>query len=73
MPGAPSRWNAKRDQSWVPLRIELVVEVVYEGLTAGRLRHPARFVRWRPDKTPGECRYDQMHHPAPAELTEIFG
>ncbi len=73
MPGAPSRWNAKRDQSWVPLRIELVVEVVYEGLTAGRLRHPARFVRWRPDKAPGDCRYDQMHHPAPAELTEIFG
>jgi len=72
MPGAPNRWNAKKDQSWVPLRIELVVEVAYEGLTAGRLRPPARFVRWRPDKTPDACRYDQMDQPAPAELHEIF-
>lgn len=73
MPGAPSRWNNKKDQSWVPLRPELVAEVTYEGLTAGRLRHPARFLRWRPDKSPAECRYDQMDHPPPAELYEIFG
>jgi ATP-dependent DNA ligase len=73
MPGAPNRWNSSKDQSWTPLRIELVVEVAYEGLQSGRLRHPARFVRWRPDKTPSECRYDQLDHPAPQELNEIFG
>jgi ATP-dependent DNA ligase len=73
MPGAPSRWSGGKDQSWVPVRPELVVEVAYEGLTNGRFRHPARFVRWRPDKAPEECRYDQMDHPAPAELQQIFG
>lgn len=73
MPGAPNRWSGGKDHSWVPLRPELVVEVAYEGLTAGRLRHPARFVRWRPDKDPADCRYDQMEHPPPAELQEIFG
>jgi ATP-dependent DNA ligase len=73
MPGAPSRWSGGKDQSWVPLRPELVVEVYYEGLTNGRFRHPARFARWRPDKDPADCRYDQMEHPAPVELYEIFG
>jgi ATP-dependent DNA ligase len=73
MPGAPSRWSGGKDQSWVPLRPELVVEVAYEGLTNGRFRHPARFVRWRPDKAPAECRYDQMDQPVPAELQQIFG
>jgi ATP-dependent DNA ligase len=73
MPGAPSRWSGGKDQSWVPLRPQLVVEVAYEGLTNGRFRHPARFVRWRPDKAPAECRYDQMDQPVPAELQQIFG
>lgn len=72
MPGAPSRWNARKDLSWVPLRCELVAEVTYEGLTAQRFRHPARFLRWRPDKSPRECRYDQLDHPPPVELREIF-
>lgn len=72
MPGAPSRWNAQKDLSWVPLRCELVAEVTYEGLTAMRFRHPARWVRWRPDKAPQECRYDQLDHPPPVELREIF-
>ena len=73
MPGAPSRWNNKKDLSWSPVRCELVVEVAYEGLQGMRLRHPARFVRWRPDKSPAECRYDQLEHPPPIELQEIFG
>ena len=61
-------------QSWVPLRPELVVEVTYENLQNGsRFRHPARFVRWRPDKTPAECRYDQLEQIAPVELHTIFG
>lgn len=72
MPGAPSRWSGSKSQEWVPLRCELVVEVTYENLTGMRFRHPARFVRWRPDKEPADCRYSQLEHPAPVEYTEIF-
>lgn len=72
MPGAPNRWSGQRDHSWVPLRCELVAEMEYQGLTAGRLRHPAKFVRWRPDKTPAECRYDQLDAPVPIELARLF-
>lgn len=60
LPGAPSRWNNQRDQSWIPLRIERVVEVGYTIMTAGRFRGTTRFVRWRPDKDPAECTYDQL-------------
>lgn len=72
MPGAPSRWSGGRTSEWVPLRCELVVEVTYENLTGMRFRHPARFVRWRPDKEPADCRYGQLEHPPPVEYTEIF-
>lgn len=72
MPGAPSRWSGGRDNAWTPLRCELVAEVTYENLTAGRFRHPARFVRWRSDKDPGECTYDQLEQPPPVEYTQIF-
>lgn len=72
MPGAPSRWSGGRSLDWVPLRCERVVEVTYENLTGMRFRHPARFVRWRPDKEPADCRYDQLDHPPPVELYEIF-
>lgn len=72
MPGAPSRWSNGKSAQWVPLRCELVVEVTYENLTSGRFRHPARFVRWRPDKEPWQCAYDQLDHPPPVEYTEIF-
>ncbi len=72
MPGAPSRWNGKKELGWVPLRCDLVAEVAYEGLTNMRLRHPARFVRWRPDKEPAQCRYDQLDEVPPAELAAIF-
>lgn len=72
MPGAPNRWNQQRDQSWVPLRCELVAEIGYQGLTAGRLRHPAKFLRWRPDKAPDQCRYDQLDAPVPIELAHLF-
>jgi ATP-dependent DNA ligase len=74
MPGAPSRWSGQRSHDWVPLRCELVAEVAYQGLQNGnRLRHPARFVRWRPDKDASGCRYDQLEQVAPAELAEMFG
>ena len=72
MPGAQSRWSAGRESDWVPLRCELVAEVTYENFTAGRFRHPARFVRWRPDKSPTECAYDQVDQPPPLEFTQIF-
>jgi ATP-dependent DNA ligase len=72
MPGGPSRWNADKDLSWEPVRIERVVEVAYEGLMSGRFRHNARFRRWRSDKDPAECTYGQLETVAPAELREMF-
>ena len=50
----------------------VVAEVTYENVTGGRFRHPARFVRWRPDKSPAECTYDQVDQPPPLEFGEIF-
>jgi ATP-dependent DNA ligase len=75
MPGGNvSRWNAKKDLSWEPLRPERVVEVAYDQLENGtRFRHVAQWRRWRPDKQPSECRYDQLEEVAPAELAELFG
>jgi ATP-dependent DNA ligase len=73
MPGAPSRWNATKDLSWEPLRPERAVEVRYENLQAGRFRHASRLLRWRDDKRPGDCTYDQLDVAAPAELQAIFG
>jgi ATP-dependent DNA ligase len=73
MPGGFSRWNATKDLSWEPLRVERVVEVRYEHVLAGRFRHTARFVRWRDDKRPADCTYDQLEAVAPAELSAIFG
>ncbi|MDQ1521501.1 MAG: hypothetical protein QOI55_2574 [Actinomycetota bacterium] len=72
MPGGMNRWNAKKDMSWEPLRIERVAEVLYEGLMSGRFRHNARFKRWRPDKDPDDCTYSQLETVAPAELREMF-
>ena len=72
-PGAVSRWSAGKDLSWVPLRPELVVEVSYDHMQGSRLRHTAQFVRWRPDKEPAECTYDQLEVTAPYELQRIFG
>jgi ATP-dependent DNA ligase len=72
MPGGPSRWNAKKDLSWEPLRPERVCEVAFEQVQSGRFRHASRFVRWRPDKEPHECTYDQLDTPVPAELAEVF-
>jgi ATP-dependent DNA ligase len=72
MPGAVSRWNAKKDLSWEPLRPERVLEVTYEHMEGTRFRHTAHFVRWRPDKQPHECTYDQLEVVAPYELNAIF-
>ncbi len=72
MPGGPSRWSAGKDLSWEPLRPELVAEVRYDHVQAGRFRHSARLVRFRPDRTPESCTYAQLEEVAPAELTAFF-
>lgn len=72
-PGARSRWNAAKDLSFEPLRPVLVAEVAYDHLQGNRFRHTARFLRWRPDRDPASCTYDQLEMPVPAELSAVFG
>ncbi len=72
VPGAQSRWSAGKDLSWEPLRIERVAEVKYDHLQGDRFRHAAVFQRWRPDKPPADCRYDQLEVTPPAELALVF-
>ncbi len=72
MPGATSRWNRGKDLSWEPLRIERVCEVAYDHLQGRRFRHATRFLRWRPDRSPRECRYDQLEVTPAYELSRIF-
>ncbi|GAC1430133.1 MAG: ATP-dependent DNA ligase [Acidobacteriaceae bacterium] len=72
MPGGKSRWNSGKDLSWVAVRPELVVEVAYEHMQGTRFRHMAQFRRWRVDKAPRECTYEQLEVVAPLELREIF-
>ncbi|MBK1789113.1 ATP-dependent DNA ligase [Prauserella cavernicola] len=72
MPGGLSRWSAGKDLSWEPLRTELVAEVRYEHLQAGRFRHGGRLVRFRPDRTPESCTYAQLEEAPPAELAALF-
>jgi ATP-dependent DNA ligase len=72
MPGAQSRWSGGKDLSWVPLRPERVVEVKYDHLQGDRFRHAAVFLRWRPDKPPEDCRYDQLEVTTPFELAKVF-
>jgi ATP-dependent DNA ligase len=72
MPGAQSRWNAGKDLSWVPLRPELVVEVKYDQLEGRRLRHTGHFLRWRPDREPRSCTYDQLDVPVRYDLAEVL-
>jgi ATP-dependent DNA ligase len=71
-PGAQSRWTAGKDLSWEPLRIERVCEVKYDHLQGDRFRHATTFLRWRPDKPPHECRYDQLEVVRTYELDKVF-
>jgi len=73
LPGAASRWNARKDLSFVLLRPERVAEVAYNQLQGDRLRHPAQFLRWRPDRDPQSCTYDQLDTAVPSELAAVFG
>lgn len=72
-PGGPSRWSTERTGEWQPLRPKLVVEVLYDQVTAGRFRHGTRLIRRRPDKAPAQCTCDQFAHPlTPAQLEQLM-
>jgi ATP-dependent DNA ligase len=73
LPGATSRWNRGKDLSWEPLRPERVCEVSYDHMQGTRFRHAAHFLRWRPDKRPKDCRYDQLEVTPAYELERVFG
>lgn len=72
MPGGQSRWSQGKDLSWEPLRPELVVEVAYDHMQGDRFRHMAQFRRWRQDKRPGDCTFEQLEVVPPEELREVF-
>lgn len=72
MPGGLSRWSQGKDLSWEPLRPELVVEVAYDHMQGQRFRHTAQFRRWRNDKKPSDCTYEQLEVVPPQELAAIF-
>ena len=71
-PGMTSRWSQGKDLSWEPLRPELVVQVAYDHMQGSRFRHTAQFRRWRPDKKPNDCTFEQLEVVAPQELAAIF-
>jgi ATP-dependent DNA ligase len=71
-PGAPSRWTGDRDMTWVRLRPELVCEVTFDYLQGNRFRHAATFRRWRSDKPPRQCGFEQIETTPPYELRQIF-
>ena len=71
LPGNVSRWNASKDLSFVPLRPERVLEVKYEHMEGTRFRHLAHFIRWRDDRTPESCTYEQLEQPVTFKLDDI--
>ncbi|NLG56595.1 MAG: ATP-dependent DNA ligase [Rhodococcus sp.] len=71
-PGEATRWRSAADRSWVPLRPELVLEVAYDQMEGMRFRHAARFLRWRPDKPPRECTFDQLEVPVRYDLADVL-
>ncbi len=73
VPGTQSRWSQGKDLSFVPLRPELVVEVAYDHMQGNRFRHTARFRRWRTDRDPASCTYEQLERPLDFRLTDVLG
>ncbi len=71
-PGMASRWSQGKDLSWEPIRPELVVQVAYDHMQGSRFRHTAQFRRWRDDKRPRDCTFDQLEVVPPHELAAIF-
>ena len=72
-PGGKSRWANSRSEEWQPLRPELVAEVRFDQVTAGRFRHGTGFLRWRPDKAPRQCRMEQLDHATPLSTIKDLG
>jgi len=72
VPGTQSRWSAGKDLSFTPLRPERVLEVGYEHMEGRRFRHTAQFKRWRPDREPESCGYDQLEEPVSYDLTRVL-
>jgi ATP-dependent DNA ligase len=72
VPGGISRWTGKKDLSWEPLRAELVAEVGYDAMEGDRFRHTAQFKRWRPDRTPRSCTYEQLERPIRFDVDEVL-
>lgn len=70
--GEANRWRSGAERSFVPLRPELVVEVAYDQMEGERLRHAARFVRWRPDRDPRSCTYDQLEVPVRYDFADVL-
>jgi ATP-dependent DNA ligase len=70
--GSPSRWNAGKDMSFEPLRPELVVEVAYDYMEGHRFRHTAQFRRWRTDREPATCTYDQLERPLKYAIGDVL-
>jgi ATP-dependent DNA ligase len=73
VPGTQSRWSQGKDLSFTPLRPERVLEVKYDALEGRRFRHTAHFKRWRPDRDPESCDYDQLEQPVSYDLTTVLG
>jgi ATP-dependent DNA ligase len=71
-PGAPSRWSSGKDLSWTSIRPERVCEVSFDYLQGSRFRHAARFLRWREDKAPQECTFEQIARPEHFDLDQVF-
>ena len=70
--GAPSRWNSAADKSWIPIRPEKVCEVAYDQMEGRRFRHTVKFLRWRPDREPASCRFDQLDVPLTYDLSDVL-
>jgi len=73
VPGTQSRWSTGKDLSFTPLRPALVLEVGYDHMEGSRFRHTAQFKRWRTDRDPESCRYDQLEEPVSYDLAEVLG
>jgi len=72
-PGGESRWSAGKDLSWVPVKPGVVIEISYDQLTGDRFRHATRFERWRPDKDPQDCTFDQLERPEGPGFEGVVG
>lgn len=70
--GEATRWNSSNDRNWIPVRIERVIEVAYDQMEGERLRHVARFLRWRPDRDPSSCAYDQLEVPLRYDVADVI-